>query len=86
MSTTKDDTNVPTPYKENMSEPALDTSVVDWVIEYPQAARLFEELGIDYHCGGKSLKYACLQQGRKPDAVLAQLRDLMLRSDRRPSV
>lgn len=89
MSTNKGRQNGPTPDKENMSEPGLDTSVVDWVIECPQAARLFEEFGIDYHCGGKSLQYACLQQDRDPDAVLARLRDLMLRSDangRRPSI
>ena len=57
-----------------MSEPDLDTSVVEWVIEFPLMVRLFEELGIDYHCAGKSLEYACRQQCLDPNEMLARLR------------
>lgn len=43
----------------------LDTTdpIVDWVIEYPHAVPLFEQRGVDYTCGGKSLQYACEQRG-----------------------
>jgi hypothetical protein len=37
----------------------LDSSVPDWLIEHPGLLALFQELGIDYCCGGKSLRTAC---------------------------
>ena len=52
----------------------LDSSVSDWLIERPQHMRTFEELGIDYSCGGKSLEFACRERGLDPRAVLARLR------------
>jgi regulator of cell morphogenesis and NO signaling len=52
----------------------LDTSAADWAVEHPAATRLFEELGIDYSCAGKSLGYVCRQRGLDPHAVLTQLR------------
>lgn len=52
----------------------LDTSVPDWVIEYPAALAVFEGLGIDCCCGGKSLRYACLERGLDAEVVLARLR------------
>jgi len=52
----------------------LDSSVPDWLIEYPQLLPLFRELGIDYCCGGKSLGTACREQGLDPHHVLAQCR------------
>ena len=51
----------------------LDTSVPDWIIEHPKTLAVFQELGIDYSCGGKSLGYLCLQLGLNADAVLARL-------------
>ena len=51
----------------------LDTSVPDWVIEYPETLVVFQELGIDYTCGGKSLAYACLERGLDAKVVLARL-------------
>ena len=51
----------------------LDSSVVDWVIEYPPSARLFDVLGIDYSCGGKSLRYECQRQQLDPEQVLQRL-------------
>lgn len=57
-----------------MSEVDLEKSAVDWVIDCPAAAGVFEEFAIDYHCAGKSLEYACLQAGASPLEVAAKLR------------
>jgi regulator of cell morphogenesis and NO signaling len=51
----------------------LDTSVPDWIIDHPETTAVFRELGIDCSCGGKSLAYACQQQGLEPEQVLARL-------------
>jgi regulator of cell morphogenesis and NO signaling len=56
-----------------MSECDLDTPVPDWVIEHPETLAVFQELGIDYCCGGKSLAFACRQRGLDAQAVLATL-------------
>jgi len=55
----------------------LHSPVVDWVIDYPATLPLFHELGIDYSCGGKSLEYACRQQGHDPQVVLQRLNELL---------
>lgn len=46
-----------------MSRLDVTDPIVDWVIEYPHAVPLFEQHGIDYTCGGKSLEFACEQRG-----------------------
>ena len=51
----------------------LDTSVPDWIIEHPGTLPVFQELGIDTSCGGKSLGYLCLQRGLNAEEVLATL-------------
>lgn len=51
----------------------LDTAVPDWVIEHPATLAIFQEFGIDYCCGGKSLAYACRQQGLDAQMILAKL-------------
>lgn len=56
-----------------MSVCDLDTPVPDWIIEYPSTLAVFQELGIDYSCGGKSLAYACRQQGLPEQVVLKKL-------------
>jgi len=56
-----------------MDLPDLASSVPDWLIEYPQLLRTFEELGIDYCCGGKSLEVACRERGLNLHVVMAQL-------------
>ncbi|QEG22478.1 DUF542 domain-containing protein [Mariniblastus fucicola] len=53
----------------------LATSVPDWLIEYPILLALFQKMGIDYCCGGKSLETACLKQGLDPTDVLQQASD-----------
>ena len=56
-----------------MSDCDLDTSVPDWVIDHPETLPVFQELGIDTCCGGKSRGFACRQRGLDGEAVLAQL-------------
>ena len=51
----------------------FDTSVPDWIIEHPETLAVFQELGIDSSCGGKSLAYACGQRGLNAEVVLAKL-------------
>lgn len=55
-----------------------ESSVPDWLIEYPVLLALFERLGIDYSCGGKSLAAACREQGLSVSDVLTQC-EAMLR-------
>jgi regulator of cell morphogenesis and NO signaling len=55
---------------------SVDTAktVRELAIEYPQATRVFEKLGIDYCCGGgKSLEEACAAQKLAVAEVLATL-------------
>lgn len=66
-----------------MTDCDLDTAVPDWVVEHPETLAVFQELGIDYCCGGKSLRFACRQQGLDAQAVLEQLRG-RLTAGRRP--
>jgi putative transposase len=56
-----------------MTECTFDSSVPDWVIEHPVALAVFQTLGIDYCCGGKSLEFACREQGLDAAAVLKTL-------------
>ena len=56
-----------------MTSCGLDTSVPDWVIEHPEVLTAFQERGIDYSCGGKSLAYACRERGLDAEAVLARM-------------
>lgn len=51
----------------------LTTSVFDWMIEHPEAGRVFDELQLDMSCGGKSLEYACHQRNIDPRVVLERL-------------
>ena len=54
----------------------VDQTVGDLVAQKPALARVFEELEIDYCCGGKkTLEEACRQQGLDPRTVLATLRE-----------
>lgn len=56
-----------------MTDCDLDTPVPDWVIEHPETLAVFQELRIDTCCGGKSLEFACHQQGLDAQAVLEKL-------------
>jgi regulator of cell morphogenesis and NO signaling len=68
--------NSPARAQEN-GKPAslnLDTAVRDFVLEKPSAARIFENLGIDYCCGGsQTLAQACRLANRSPEEVNAEL-------------
>lgn len=59
----------------------LDTSVPDWVIDHPATLVVFQELGVDYSCGGKSLGYACRERGLDAEAVLAKLRRCLIEEE-----
>lgn len=51
-----------------------ETTVSDLVVERPGRSRVFEELGIDYCCGGEvSLAEACALAGLNLDEVVAEL-------------
>ncbi|WP_164101148.1 DUF542 domain-containing protein [Candidatus Laterigemmans baculatus] len=56
-----------------MNDLDLHSNIIDWCIEHPESLSLFERLGIDYCCGGKSLAYACEQRELDPEAVLIEL-------------
>lgn len=62
----------------------LDSSVPDWVIEYPATQAAFQALGIDCSCGGKSLEYVCRERGLSVEAVSARLRQA-IDAARRPA-
>lgn len=50
------------------------TTVAQRVVERPARARVFEELAIDYCCGGRrSLEAACVERGLDPAAVVERL-------------
>lgn len=57
----------------------LDTTstVAQWVSKFPQTSRLFEQLRIDYCCGGGiPLAEACKRLKLDANAIVAQLKDL----------
>lgn len=60
-----------------MTNLGLDSSVVEWVLEYPEVQGVLESLGIDQSCPGKSLDYVCRQMGLEPHFVLKQLLEVI---------
>lgn len=60
-----------------MPDCSLETSVPDWVIDHPEALAVFQELGIDCSCGGKSLGFACREQGLSEKRVLSKLHEVI---------
>lgn len=50
------------------------------MIEHPGLLPLFQELGIDYCCGGKSLGTACREKGLSPQEVRARCDEWLKRS------
>lgn len=57
-----------------MHQVDLESSVPDWLIDYPHALPLFESLGIDYSCGGKSFETACLERGLEPAEIARRVK------------
>lgn len=53
-----------------MNKLDINDPIVEWAIEYPDAIPLFERYGIDYTCGGKSLRYACEQRELDVDEIV----------------
>jgi regulator of cell morphogenesis and NO signaling len=58
-----------------------ETAVTDWVIDHPQTLGIFQELGIDYSCGGKSLGFACQEQGINVETVVQRIRKTIESND-----
>ena len=59
------------------------TKIGDIVLEFPATMRLFEELNVDYCCGGhRSLAEACAHAGRELPEVLAKLDGLQAAAPR----
>lgn len=52
----------------------LETCTADWAIDCAAAQRIFECLGIDYTCGGKSLRHECDRLRLDAQVVLQRLR------------
>ncbi len=51
-----------------------DSTVAEWVVDQPRRSRVFEELGIDYCCGGgKPLAEACRDKGLVTETVIESL-------------
>ncbi len=60
-----------------MSTLTAQQTVGELVRERPSRARVFEELGIDYCCGGKKpLVEACAKKGHNVDKVLASINEM----------
>ncbi|WP_236622144.1 DUF542 domain-containing protein [Novipirellula maiorica] len=53
------------------------TSIPEWIIEHPETTGVFQELGLDTSCAGKSLQYVCHHHGLSPQAVLARLHQVI---------
>ena len=60
-----------------MNEIDLDASVPDLVVDHPQLLRLFQELGVEFTCGGKSLRTACLARDLNPAIVASRCEELL---------
>ncbi|MEZ5943215.1 MAG: DUF542 domain-containing protein [Planctomycetaceae bacterium] len=60
-----------------MTDCSLETSVPDWIIDHPETLAIFQDLGIDCSCGGKSLEFACLEQGLDVQFVLSKLHQVI---------
>lgn len=61
-----------------MTDCSLETSVPDWIIDHPKTLAVFQELGIDYSCGGKSLGFACRERGLQDVIVLSKLHEVII--------
>jgi len=55
----------------------LHDSIPDWIIEHPETSIVFDRLGLDTSCGGKSLEYICLQNSLDVQDVLRQLKEAL---------
>lgn len=53
----------------------IDSSIPDWIIEYPETSAVFRRLGIDSSCAGKSLQYVCNQLDLSIPDVMQQLQE-----------
>lgn len=59
----------------------LDGCVPDLVVDYPSLLAVFQRLGIEYTCGGKSLRTACRERGLDPSAVVRECETILQREN-----
>ena len=60
-----------------MSQIDTTSTVAQLVIERPARSKIFDELGIDYYCGGrKTLQQACEEKQLQADSVVRQLLEI----------
>ena len=59
-----------------MNSLTTENTIGSILVTYPHLARVFEEEGLDYCCGGKkSLKEACAEKGQDPEELLVKLQE-----------
>ena len=69
-----------------MSKLDKEATVAQWVSERPRTADVFEELQIDYCCGGDvTLSNACASRQLNVDEVLCRLNDTVAYDGQQPS-
>ena len=69
-----------------MSTLSTKSTVGQWVSEYPQTARVFEELQIDYCCGGGiALAEACGKKQLDADNIVARLTEIVANARDEPT-
>ena len=68
-----------------MTDCDAETSVVDWILDHPATQPVFENLGIDHSCGGKSLEFACQQRGLLVADVLRILHETIREAEQTSS-
>jgi regulator of cell morphogenesis and NO signaling len=60
-----------------MTECSPETSAPDWIIDYPDTLAVFQELGLDYTCSGKSPGFACRERGLPEQHMLSKLHNVI---------
>jgi iron-sulfur cluster repair protein YtfE (RIC family) len=55
----------------------LNDSVPDWLIDHPQLLSMFKDLEIDYCCGGKSLRTACIERKLSAQEIYDRIEQLI---------
>jgi regulator of cell morphogenesis and NO signaling len=68
-----------------MNQLNLNSTVGQWVAEHPQTSRVFEDVRLDYCCGGgKPLEQACRDRHLNPQEILARLHEAVETAESEP--
>ncbi|WP_437191331.1 hypothetical protein [Planctomicrobium sp. SH527] len=49
----------------------------DWIIDHAETLVVFQDLGIDDSCGGKSLEFACREKEISKKNMLSKLQEVI---------